>query len=173
MTAAIIEGERKCSHCPAMFTPAPAATGRNRYRCKKCNASAAANYRASNAETVKRTEARRAKNPTRAANVAHWSRITKLKQYGLTPAQYDAIHAAQSGLCAICFQPETSAASRPNPRLQARKIRRLAVDHNHQTGEVRGLLCVACNTAIGALGEDPERIRRILDYLDRNGALTP
>lgn len=53
------------------------------------------------------------------------------KTYGLTPEQYDALLRRQDGKCAIC---------RARP-----KSKRLAVDHNHDTGEVRGLLCSRCN----------------------------
>lgn len=53
------------------------------------------------------------------------------KTYGLTPAEYEALFAAQGGRCAIC---------RARP-----KSKRLAVDHDHKTGEVRGLLCSRCN----------------------------
>lgn len=52
--------------------------------------------------------------------------------YGITHAEYQALYTAQGGLCAIC--------QRANG-----KTRRLAVDHNHETGEVRGLLCKTCN----------------------------
>ena len=43
----------------------------------------------------------------------------------------------------------------------------IAVDHNHVTGEVRGFLCNGCNVAIGFVKEDPERLRRLADYLER------
>ncbi len=47
---------------------------------------------------------------------------------------------------------------------------KLMVDHDHTTGEVRGLLCHNCNRAIGLLREDPERLRRAIEYLE--GATT-
>lgn len=60
------------------------------------------------------------------------------KRYGITGEQYDAMLAAQSNGCAICGQPA-------HPRF------RLSVDHNHATGQVRGLLCQRCNVAIAVL----------------------
>lgn len=44
---------------------------------------------------------------------------------------------------------------------------RMAVDHCHDTGAVRGLLCSNCNTALGLLGEDPDRILDLLAYLNK------
>ncbi len=66
--------------------------------------------------------------------------------------------AAQGGVCAICHQPE---------RVEWRgKIRALNVDHDHSTGRVRGLLCNVCNHVLGAFGDDPERFRTAISYLD-------
>lgn len=76
------------------------------------------------------------------------------RQFGITAEEYRARFTAQGGRCAICSQP-------PEPR------RRLAVDHDHQTGRVRGLLCRRCNQSIiGASGDDPALLRRAADYLE-------
>lgn len=72
------------------------------------------------------------------------------KVYGLAPGQYDLLLAAQDGRCAIC-------------RIATGKARRLSVDHDHATGEVRGLLCTNCNRTV--LGHDGEILRRALAYL--------
>lgn len=58
---------------------------------------------------------------------------------------------AQGGVCAICRRP-----SDPAP---------LHVDHDHRTGAIRGLLCSPCNTAIGLLGDDPDRMMAAAAYL--------
>lgn len=163
---ALTEAERNC-RCGASFTPKPDAGGRNRYRCPPCNAQAAQRYRLLNGETVRRSETLRARNPERALKVGAWSRRSKLLSiYGITPEQYDAMLASQDGVCATCGRPETAAATTPNPRLSARTIRRLAVDHDHLTERVRGLLCAACNTAIGLLQDNPELIRRVAAYIE-------
>jgi len=79
------------------------------------------------------------------------------RKYGITDEQYDAMLKAQNGACAICKRPE---------RMFIGSTRtRLAVDHSHKTGKVRGLLCSTCNTALGAFGEDPERIRKAIEYI--------
>lgn len=74
------------------------------------------------------------------------------KTFGLTPAQYDQLLRLQDGKCAICR-------NRP-------KKKRLAVDHDHGTGAVRGLLCANCNhDALGALHDSPELAWRAYVYL--------
>jgi hypothetical protein len=71
-----------------------------------------------------------------------------LRQYGLSIHDYDVLCQRQGNRCAIC-----------------RQERPLVVDHDHQTGRVRGLLCDACNWALGHMEDDPERLRRAIDYL--------
>jgi len=69
---------------------------------------------------------------------------SKLKVYGLTLEDYDAIFAKQKGVCGICKKPEMD-----------KVHRNLCVDHERKTGKIRGLLCGRCNLAIGLLGHDP------------------
>lgn len=85
-------------------------------------------------------------------NEAAWARRL-LKLYDLTTAEYWAIYEAQGGSCYIC-------------RRATGKARRLAVDHDHETGLVRGLLCLTCNKkVIGHLRDDPKAVARALIYL--------
>jgi len=80
-------------------------------------------------------------------------RKSQLKRwYGLTPEDYDALLEKQNGVCAICKQVCVSG-------------RRLAVDHDHITGKVRGLLCCKCNRGLGNFGDDVSRIKQALEYL--------
>jgi len=81
---------------------------------------------------------------------AHGLRI--LKTYGITSEQYEALYRAQEGVCYICRRATG-----------ARK--RLAVDHDHKTGYVRGLCCSVCNSVLGHLRDDPEAAWRIFKYL--------
>jgi len=81
-------------------------------------------------------------------------------RFGLTLEQYQAMHDTQKGLCAICNLPETTMdRRRGEPRM-------LAVDHNHATGKIRGLLCGDCNKAIGAMREKPENFLAAVKYLE-------
>lgn len=75
------------------------------------------------------------------------------RTYGITQVEYDLLYAAQGGRCAIC-------------RRAIGKVKRLAVDHDHKTGKVRGLLCGPCNNMLGLVArDDPEVFDRAADYL--------
>jgi|SRR5450755_396089 Recombination endonuclease VII len=78
--------------------------------------------------------------------------------YGTEADIYDRLFEEQRGRCACCGSTET--------RQYQAKTRRLALDHCHNTGRVRGLLCRKCNLALGYLDEDPEKIRLLLKYVE-------
>jgi hypothetical protein len=80
-----------------------------------------------------------------------------LKKRGLTIADYDRLHSAQGGLCAICRKPETS--------VKCGKVQLLTVEHCHVTGRFRGLTCNRCNRAMGLFDDDPALLRAAADYL--------
>lgn len=80
-----------------------------------------------------------------------------MREYRMTPDEYAAMVAAQAGRCAICGEA-------PEPAGHRRLA--LFVDHDHETGAVRGLLCGPCNTGIGHLKDDPERLRVAAKYLE-------
>ena len=81
------------------------------------------------------------------------------KNYGISVDGYIDLIKEQAGLCAICKLPET--------RTRGRKITSLSVDHNHTTGQVRGLLCNACNAALGYLKEDVKVLRAMIKYINK------
>jgi hypothetical protein len=105
-----------------------------------------------------RVRAWHAENPERAAG--NRRRTNLAKNYGLTVAEYDAMLRAQGGVCAICNRPERA--------MREGKVVRMPVDHDHETGAVRGLLCHTCNRAIGLLGDDTALMRRAISYLLRH-----
>jgi hypothetical protein len=74
-------------------------------------------------------------------------------KYGITPEDFERLHEAQEGLCAICRGP------------QADYYRYLDVDHCHASGRVRGLLCRRCNTVLGLVKEDPKLLDALMSYL--------
>lgn len=81
--------------------------------------------------------------------------------YGITVDEYAAMLARQGGVCAICGLDEPAAHGKTGTRY------RLSVDHCHEEGRVRGLLCQKCNRAIGLLGDDTDLLRKAIDYLER------
>lgn len=79
--------------------------------------------------------------------------------YELTLEQYQKLHDAQKGLCAVCGSPETHLDKKTG------EPQRLSVDHDHKTGEVRGLLCRSCNRALGFLKDNADLCMRLINYL--------
>lgn len=88
------------------------------------------------------------------------------RNFGITLADYNAMLDRQGGVCAICGGPPTDRRNRRRGK-QLVFVARLVVDHDHDTGRVRGLLCGACNSAIGFLKDDPATVRSALAYLER------
>ncbi len=88
-------------------------------------------------------------------------RRSNLAQYGLTLEQYEELHIAQSGVCAICGEGEPAAHGRTGRKFL------LSVDHCHETGIIRGLLCQRCNRAIGLLNDNTDLLKKAIDYLER------
>ena len=97
----------------------------------------------------------------RAANPDLYRDKELRKNFGISLDDYLAKLDDQFGVCAVCERPETAVRN-------SRKLW-LAVDHNHTTNAVRGLLCTNCNVAVGMLCDDPSLLRRAADYLDRYG----
>lgn len=84
--------------------------------------------------------------------------LDKLKQlriYGLTPESFAALLDSQQGRCKLCSNT------------QGAKNKRLAVDHDHVTGKVRGLLCNACNTMLGMVEKYFSNREAVDAYLGR------
>lgn len=79
-----------------------------------------------------------------------------LEQYGLTPARYDEILAAQGGGCAVCGRHKE-----PDGR-------RLCVDHCHSTGVNRGILCKRCNMLLGMIWDSVDMLQKLLTYLQNS-----
>lgn len=77
------------------------------------------------------------------------------RKFGITKEQYQQLYRRQKGKCYVCQHH-----SREFPRA-------LAVDHNHKTGEIRGLLCTYCNRYRVGRHTDPEIMRRVYLYLKK------
>ena len=80
------------------------------------------------------------------------------RKFDLTLDEYEQMLEQQGGGCAICEDP-------PNEKIS------LHIDHDHGTGEIRGLLCVRCNNAIALLRESPDILRRAIRYVSSDAKL--
>lgn len=163
---------RRCTKCRQVkllsdFSKSKAGTGRRGYKswCKACANSDLKKWRDANPDH-RRQYAKRywESNPEyrercRAAERAKYhenplkARDDRLRyKYGIGLDEYRDMEARQGGVCAICG-------------LKCKTGRELAVDHNHATGEVRGLLCGKCNKGIGLFDERPELFAAAVAYL--------
>lgn len=77
-----------------------------------------------------------------------------LRKYKMTKQQYEDLLSAQKNVCEICKKTN-------------KENRRLAVDHCHKNGNVRGLLCRECNTALGLVNDDIETLQAMINYLSK------
>jgi len=75
------------------------------------------------------------------------------RNFGITLEEYNSMYELQDGLCAICKKTDEV------------EGRRLAVDHNHETGQIRALLCGSCNRGLGLFKEDIDSLSKAIDYL--------
>jgi len=80
-----------------------------------------------------------------------------MRHYGISLEEFKALKEAQGGVCAICKGP---------PKGRGAKNKDFTVDHDHDTGKVRGLLCGHCNRGIGMFLDDPQRLRAAAAYLE-------
>lgn len=82
-------------------------------------------------------------------------------KYGISPARRAAMIEAQGGACAICKLPLSA-----EPRARH-------VDHNHETGRIRSVLCHACNLALGLTRESLDTLRAMVAYLEDDASRDP
>ena len=159
---------KRCKHCGAdkpldEFYGDTAARDGRRPECKACTAARRQRWYAANRKREiarvkqwQQTNAERLNAYRRQLNASP-ERKRKMRdlhyrsKYGISADDVDAMLEAQGGGCAICGE-------RPE------RLASLHVDHCHDSGRIRGLLCLNCNQGIGKLGEDPERLRRAADY---------
>jgi len=82
------------------------------------------------------------------------TREHNLRKYGITTEQYDTMLTEQGNVCKICKSPTAGGRGR------------FHVDHDHRTGEIRGLLCHRCNTALGLTNEDTSILSKMIHYIN-------
>jgi Recombination endonuclease VII len=136
----------------------------HRHNCKECHSAAHKEWYAQNRdEEIARVKRWQQENKDRVNEVSRRRRAERgdeykrkereghlLRKYGIRIRDFETLLYAQMGFCAICGRNERH---------------RLHVDHDHETGVVRGLLCGKCNKAIGLLDDEPRLLRSAEDYL--------
>jgi hypothetical protein len=140
------------------------AQGKLRSYCKECRRKDSAEYRRTHLEASRKSVRNwMGKHRDRAAKASRdWhfrnreSRKdrARVRRYGAGAAQYTAFCARQGGLCAICRERNT-------------KGRDLAIDHDHSTGRIRGLLCTRCNLLLGLAKDSVDRLLEAALYLEK------
>lgn len=141
----------------------------NKYYCIPCNRAMSASSRAKrkvgpNGEvlTRKQRDQQEQKKQERKKLIKETVKKEEFNPSGLTKywpgstmkaalGRYKGLHHLQKGLCAVCKKPETALS-------QTGKLKRLAVDHCHKTGKVRGLLCTSCNTRVVSVIDNQDHL---------------
>jgi hypothetical protein len=117
--------------------------------CKKCMNTDHAKRAALPVNRVTKRRKDNAKRSSTPKYKEYMRRHHLMKLYGLTLEDYDAMYESQQGLCSICNRHRD----------------KLLVDHDHQTGVVRGLLCAFCNSCLSHFGDSLEGVMRVVAYL--------
>lgn len=107
------------------------------------------------ASTERRKAQKREYYKRNRAALMKYAHDNRLKCYGLSRDEYETMLTEQRGVCVICNRPNLNGRS-------------LGVDHDHLTGAVRDLLCSPCNTALGQMQDNPDRLRAAAAYLERH-----
>ncbi|MFC8306501.1 endonuclease VII domain-containing protein [Streptomyces olivaceus] len=180
-------GEKRCTSCKRALSVAEFARDKNRrdglqVRCRECVAEYSAAHYRRRREALGRTVREKVEVPAghklcrscgEVKPHSEWHRnatasdglSTRCKacravegraghlkrQYGITEVERDALVASQGGACCICLAAPAA-----------------HVDHCHETGRVRGVLCFSCNAALGQFKDRPDAIRRAAAYLEGN-----
>ena len=164
---------KRCKKCGkqkpvAAFYPAAGTLDGLRGECKACSsATKKAWYRKNRQRAIARAVAwQRANQDRYNARMREYRRqhpeVARAdhlrRKFGLTLDEYERMLDRQGGGCHICGSP-------PSDRIS------LHIDHDHGTGDIRGLLCVRCNNAIGLLRENPDLMRRAIRYVSADAPL--
>ena len=145
---------KKCKTCDqekelSAFAYLRGSPDRLRYQCRDCTKNYSKRYWSENRQRYL---------PKMRAD--QWSprrvNYQLIRNYGITLEQYERMFFEQDGKCAICGNPESHSDKK-----------RLAVDHDHQTGKVRGLLCNKHNRILGTLGDSVDELKRAIAYLEK------
>ena len=130
-------------------------TSTRRLYCDDCKplAEAAMNRRKNVARTLTDD-----KTPEQSRKIRRKNLASAIRRYGITVEQFEQMMERQQGCCAICGDP-------PDPN-GVKAASRLHIDHDHNSGQVRELLCNHCNRGVGAFRDDPDIMRKAIAYIE-------
>lgn len=145
---------KECVKCREMlpwdaFNRASQSTDGRQAMCRLCARSANGSWYDANRAKAREDAKRWNRENPEAAKTHHYK-----SRYGITNEEYERLREGQNSLCAICEKPQ-------------REGRPLYVDHDHYSGEVRGLLCHGCNTGLGGFRDNPDLLASAAHYLER------
>lgn len=132
-----------CKTCAPKFVIAKPKNTKKRKKCIKCNKILSINKFGKTGSNHPKSSCLKCCN---------------LSKFGINSSDWDKMFLKQNGKCAICKKAEKA-------KTNSGKIMNLAVDHDHKTGKIRGLLCGACNQGIGLLKEKISLFESAISYL--------
>ena len=149
-----------CSKCGIekdieLFAAQKYRDGKRRSTCQECILKQKAEHRKNPINKKNKKELHQTYYQKPGVKEKQWESGLK-NRYNMTAEQYRQLLIFQNNRCAICDIHELETAKK-----------RLCVDHSHNTGVVRGLLCMPCNSAIGLLKDKSNIVRKAADYLDK------
>lgn len=144
----VVQKSRSCKYCGCEVVDAYQSRP---WSCRACSKAQAKAWRDANPEKC------RAANKRKDPSVHYFSQAKR--KYGVSRDDYQQRLDAQGGRCAICGTDEPGKSNGPH--------KRFSIDHDHKTGEVRGLLCNHCNRGIGLLRDDPDVLLKAHLYLKK------
>jgi hypothetical protein len=160
----IVEVTKICNKCKAekalsAFNREHTRKDGRRYDCRECQKKAYKSRIVDSEIRYKKLIYQKEWRQTRRQQLKEHDREIVASKYGMTHEQYKAMLKNQAGVCAICRKPET--------KIFKGSLCLLCIDHDHVTGEVRGLLCNKCNIRLGVL-ENESFVSPALAYLKRS-----
>jgi hypothetical protein len=136
--------------------------------CRDCRSTYCYGWKNENRQVVKTKKAKyhferkddinKLRREDRKANPSKYKEQNLRYFYGITISDYNKMLDEQKGVCRICKNPELS-------KHKNGKIRDLAVDHDHKTKKIRGLLCSMCNMGLGKFRENTEYLKGAIEYI--------
>ena len=129
----------------------------HRVHCKDCRNKEASEARDDRTRWLEREQYRRKVEEDKQGTSDYYRDWHLRKKYGITLDEFNQLSEAQGNKCCICSE-------------ENKVHQNLVVDHNHATGEVRGLICSPCNSALGLAKDSVKVLEAMIEYLNSRGS---